>query len=387
MSSINDIFNSIYNFFSSNVNKVVDELKKINPSDIPNQLKNTFEKIPVNDFVNVVKNLYNKLPKEDYIEKIIDIYKKFPINDFKNEIDKFYKNLPNEIIANANKFKLLTFTSDRQPTDKNIKLYLAPIPTPSMLDLRDKLKPVRNQGEDGCCVAFALAGMKEYQEMKQNFYSDYLSPWYIYLQRSNYPDAGMNPKNALEILKEKGISTEKNMPYMKAKSANEITPTILNEAKKFIIVDFAFISEINDLKLALNQKGPCIIALPCYNSTKTFWKKSNESEKLMGGHCVLVVGFRDDKGFILRNSWGEQWGENGYTWFPYSDWGIQHEVWSAIDFINPLQEKIADDEKIEKKIVVHNNKLDNSNYLIIIIIAIITIILIFIIYRFKKNNL
>jgi hypothetical protein len=386
MLSISDILNYIFNFFSSNINKLVNELKKINPKDIPNQLKNTFEKLSVNDFVRVVHDLYNKLSKEDYIQKIIDTYKKFPINDFKNEINNFYRNLPNEIIANAKKFKLLTFTSDRQPTDKNIKYYLSVAPTPSMLDLRDKLKPVRNQGEDGCCVAFALAGMKEYQEMKQNFYSDYLSPWYIYLQRSNYPESGMNPKNALEILKERGISTEKVMPYMKAKSANDITPTILNEAKKFVIVDFAFISEVDELKQALNQKGPCIIAMPCYNSTKTFWKKSNESEKLLGGHCVLVVGFRDDKGFILRNSWGEQWGENGYTWFPYSDWGIQHEVWSAIDFVNPIQEKIILVEKIDEKIMVHNKASTNSNYLIIVVIAILIIILIFFIYRFKNKS-
>ena len=380
MSSISGIFN----FFSSNIIKVVDEIKSLNPNDIPNKLKNIFEKIPVNEFVEVVNKLYSNLPKEDYIQKIIETYKKFPIKDFKNEIDNFYKNLPNEIINNANKFKLLTFSSDRQPTDKNIKYYLSAAPSPSMLDLRDKLKPVRNQGEDGCCVAFALASMKEFQEMKQNFYSDYLSPWYIYLQRSNYPDSGMNPKNALEILKNKGISTEKNMPYMKAKNLDEITPTILNEAKKFVILDFAFISEVDELKQALNQKGPCIIALPCFNSTKTFWKKSKDSDKLLGGHCVLVVGYSDDKGFILRNSWGEQWGENGYTWFPYSDWGIQHEVWSTVDFINPLQEKIMEDEIIEKKIIVYNKAPDNTNYLIIVLIAIITIIIILLIYRFKK---
>jgi organic radical activating enzyme len=32
----------------------------------------------------------------------------------------------------------------------------------------------------------------------------------------------------------------------------------------------------NDLKLALNQNGPCIIEFPCFNSGRFFWKKSSD---------------------------------------------------------------------------------------------------------------
>ena len=50
----------------------------------------------------------------------------------------------------------------------------------------------------------------------------------------------------------------------------------------------------------------------------------------MGGHSVLIVGYNDDvqimnqidknltKGaFLIQNSWGKSWGDNGYGWLPY----------------------------------------------------------------------
>jgi C1A family cysteine protease len=41
-------------------------------------------------------------------------------------------------------------------------------------------------------------------------------------------------------------------------------------------------------------------------------------EKAMGGHAVVGVGYDDKtKRFIVRNSWGENWGKKGYFTMPY----------------------------------------------------------------------
>ena len=41
-------------------------------------------------------------------------------------------------------------------------------------------------------------------------------------------------------------------------------------------------------------------------------------EKLLGGHAVMAVGYDDNKGhFVVRNSWGMEWGDNGYFYMPY----------------------------------------------------------------------
>jgi C1A family cysteine protease len=47
------------------------------------------------------------------------------------------------------------------------------------------------------------------------------------------------------------------------------------------------------------------------------------------GHAFSVVGYTEDA-FILRNSWGETWGKQGYCHFPFADFGQQWEIWSVL---------------------------------------------------------
>jgi C1A family cysteine protease len=42
-------------------------------------------------------------------------------------------------------------------------------------------------------------------------------------------------------------------------------------------------------------------------------------DKPIGGHAVLCVGYDNLKeAFLMRNSWGPDWGLKGYFWFPFS---------------------------------------------------------------------
>ena len=41
-------------------------------------------------------------------------------------------------------------------------------------------------------------------------------------------------------------------------------------------------------------------------------------ETVLGGHCVVAVGYDDSqRHFIIRNSWGTGWGQQGYCFMPY----------------------------------------------------------------------
>lgn len=42
-------------------------------------------------------------------------------------------------------------------------------------------------------------------------------------------------------------------------------------------------------------------------------------ERMVGGHAVCAVGYDDTKKyFIIRNSWGDTWGDKGYFYMPYA---------------------------------------------------------------------
>jgi hypothetical protein len=59
---------------------------------------------------------------------------------------------------------------------------------------------------------------------------------------------------------------------------------------------------------------------------------SMPSGKDLGGHAMLACGYSDqDQVFVVRNSWGSDWGDNGYCYIPYdylSDSEQTHDCWT-----------------------------------------------------------
>jgi C1A family cysteine protease len=56
------------------------------------------------------------------------------------------------------------------------------------------------------------------------------------------------------------------------------------------------------------------------------------NEQLLGGHAVLAVGYDDSqRRFIVRNSWGKDWGMQGYFTIPYAyllDDNLADDFWT-----------------------------------------------------------
>lgn len=69
------------------------------------------------------------------------------------------------------------------------------------------------------------------------------------------------------------------------------------------------------------------------------WIK-NENDKFLGGHAMTVVGYLENC-FIIRNSWGADWGDNGYSYYFFSDWGAHWEIWTTIDISGSKKLKFA----------------------------------------------
>ena len=214
---------------------------------------------------------------------------------------------------------------------------------PAALDLRGELPPIRDQGVQGSCVAQSAACVKEYHEhIDVNKLNEHMSPQFIYNHRSNFPKDGMFGRDVMDILLKYGCPLEKTFTYggLNAnKSANEIPASVKEEAQNFIIKAYARVGfnngdndgNIYNLKKSIKDNGPCVALFPVYSYSSEFWNKVGNQE-ILGGHAVAIIGW-NESGFIIRNSWGVFWGQNGYSIYKFGDFiSPKHwEIWTAVD--------------------------------------------------------
>ena len=234
--------------------------------------------------------------------------------------------------------------------NNNIKL-------PLILDYRNDLLPVRNQGNQGTCYAQSVACMKEWQEKKDTNLDKYLSPQFFYNNRSNLydddknNDEGMYGRDVMKLLRNIGICEEEIYPYGLIQKKQEIQEYCYLKAKKNIIKGYAKIDSLDSLKESLYTNGPCLIAFPVYNNGNEMWIKNNDNN-FMGGHAMCVVGYLEDS-FIIRNSWGNYWGDNGYCYYKFKDWNSHWECWTTVDYNNP--EDKSEDKSEDIKIIKYRD--------------------------------
>lgn len=214
--------------------------------------------------------------------------------------------------------------------NSTVKSNIVEVNVPDTLDLRTKMLIPRNQGQRGTCAAFASSAIKEYQECIDRNFQDYMSPDFIYFYRENKPSAGMYCRDVMKILQKNGSVPENMLPYDDTKEPDTIPQNCIVEAEKSKISTYARISTIQELKEALCRCGPCLIAFPVYATRPEFWRPLNVDDKSVGGHAVCVVGYTKDA-FIIRNSWGHKWNNDGYVMYPFSEFGKHWEVWCCTD--------------------------------------------------------
>jgi len=229
----------------------------------------------------------------------------------------------------ATKYK---FNLEKSPIDSRDflleSIYPVKVSLPETWDLRKYMKPVRDQGNAGTCSAQTASAIKEWQERADVNFMDYMSPWFVYQLRENQNSEGMYPRDTMKILNKIGIVPEKDYGYL---TTSPITNKLKENASIFKIQGYAQINTVEALKQSLFTNGPCYIAFPVYNpNSMEFWKPAFNGQTMLGGHAVTVVGYRK-RDFIIRNSWSSAWGDQGYTYYPFTDFGYHWEIWTAID--------------------------------------------------------
>lgn len=200
------------------------------------------------------------------------------------------------------------------------------------VDLRKNCPGIYNQQELGSCTANAIAAAYEFDEIKQNENNIFIpSRLFIYFNERNMEntvssDSGASIRDGIKSINKYGVCTEQLWPYDISKFTEKPTDECYTEAKKHISVKYHRINQnLDDFKSCLKEGYPFVFGFVVYDSFETEEVAQtgkmimpSQSETPLGGHAVMAVGYNEtDEVFIVRNSWGPEWGDKGYFYMPY----------------------------------------------------------------------
>jgi hypothetical protein len=210
------------------------------------------------------------------------------------------------------------------------------------VDGQNWLTPVSDQGECGSCVAFASIAVLEGQYAISHQLS-WLKPQFsqqmLFDCGKGSCNVGWLPEWATYQLKSAGTVDLACAPYtLGASGKNEmcLENYCKNQNERSIKIlssstpSTKFGGSDKKVKEAL-LKGPLLTTLNAREDF-LFYKggiyKTKNSKKA-GGHAVALVGFDDSKkAWLIKNSWGTSWGENGFGWVSYDDpSGVGNLTW------------------------------------------------------------
>ena len=223
-----------------------------------------------------------------------------------------------------------TYSVDEDNLLENLSV---PDSLPETFDLSQLLPPVRNQGELASCTSWAVSYyMKSFQEKiesgEEYTQSNILSPSYTYNQLTSGNCDGTSINETLTLVREKGVAPIDIFPYMEDDCAT-LPPEAVNEvAANAKIADFKNLSGENmvaEMKTLLTQNQPIIIGAvlsPEFGKIDDFGLSAYREHQIDYNsatcHAMLVVGFNNEfEAFKIVNSWGDDWGDNGFAWIDY----------------------------------------------------------------------
>lgn len=221
---------------------------------------------------------------------------------------------------------------------------------PIIVDLRSNCPPIRSQENYGSCTAFAAIGVFEYHQKKSLGRFIELSPMFLYKVTRTihawYHDSGATIRGTIGALSTFGVCHEKHWAYNGDWINEEPGVFQYSQAQNYktlnyFRLDTSNVTNTRLLELIRQQlrKGlPIVCGFSLYPSfintgSDGIVPEVSTNEQLVSGHAVGIFGYNDDKQyFIVRNSWGDGWGDDGYCYMPYSYLlnGLMADFWVMI---------------------------------------------------------
>lgn len=251
---------------------------------------------------------------------------------------------------------------------------------PASYSLKKYVPPVRDQGNTGTCVGFsmgyyAISTIHNIYFDRTNTYAKFVhafDPLYAYTLNESDCSEGLNMVEAFKRFSNYGAKKSVFYP-IDIDCESPLTTDILDEINPIInpyqLEGFEFIQTYNknfieNVKKSISNKSPVIIGAniteSLYEVTKSpssgnmIWKPKADEEN-EGGHAMCVIGYNDnlDGGsFQIVNSWGADWGEDGYFWITYDDFYAKVDEAYVIKPYNlNLEDKTSNDISFDQEYI------------------------------------
>lgn len=229
--------------------------------------------------------------------------------------------------------------------DHLLQISELPLELPSKVDLHANCPPVYDQGSLGSCTANALAGAFDFERQRQKL--QFLNPsrLFIYynervIEGNVSTDSGAMLRDGMKSIAKQGACPEAMWPYLTDQFQEKPTAACYANGAQHTAVQYSRVAQtLAGMKSCLAAGYPFVFGFTVYESFESdavaqtgAVPMPNASEGVLGGHAVMAVGYNDaSQRFLVRNSWGTQWGLKGYFTMPYAyltDPNLADDLWT-----------------------------------------------------------
>jgi C1A family cysteine protease len=229
---------------------------------------------------------------------------------------------------------------------------------PPSADLRSTCPPVYDQGRIGSCTANAIGAAFESETTKQGLPDFMPSRLFIYyneraMEGHTATDSGAQIRDGIKSVATLGVCAETEWPYDDtpatsdggpfppgARDGEKPTDTCYKDALDNKATTYSrVLRNLDQMRGCLAAGYPFVFGFTVYESFESQEVAKSgvvpmpaPDEQVLGGHAVLAVGYDDStQTFLVRNSWGANWGQAGYFTMPYAyltTRGLSSDFWT-----------------------------------------------------------
>lgn len=199
-----------------------------------------------------------------------------------------------------------------------------------VVDLREWASPVQDQLDLGSCVAVAITD--SYELGVNRLYPDTsvdLSKLFVYynarlLDHTVDRDDGTTIRNAIKGCSMFGLCSEELWPYNSDNFAKRPSPLCYRDASYRVVPKYEKLQDLHALLNAVNHNYSVVIGTTVYadfmylSSDNYLLQQPKYNEKELGFHAMSIVGYDIDQQILTaKNSFGKNWGLDGYCQIPF----------------------------------------------------------------------